>query len=217
MKGKVVLVTGGHGLLGNAIRRELDSMGAHAVLAPKRAELDLLDPHQTAMFFQKHRPNVVFHLASVGFGLLGNLTNPFRAITEATLLNHNVLVGCVENKVDKIFVAGSVAAYPFPYKSIPLTEHSYWEGLPHPSEIGYAHAKRHALAYLEIMKESCGIPFLYGILTNLYGPEDKYEDRRNRFRCHFRNVFDIVPFGPSASHCVAHVAGTWCGDALTLL
>lgn len=173
---KAVLVTGGHGLLGKAICAELAANGFEHVLVPSRSELDYLDRDATRVYFRKHRPAIVFHLASVVFGLLGNMKNQVRAISDSTLLNHNLLMSASETGVTKLFFAGSVASYPFPYKTLPLREEMFWDGQPHSGEYGYAHAKRHALAYLEMLRDHAGMDFFYGILTNLYGPDDRFDE-----------------------------------------
>ncbi|MFW5394211.1 NAD-dependent epimerase/dehydratase family protein, partial [Yersinia sp. 2544 StPb PI] len=67
------------------------------------------------------------------------------------------------------------ASYPYPYKSLPLKEDFFLDGEPHWGEYGYASAKRHALAYLKIMKEYDGIDYCYGLFTNLFGQNDKFD------------------------------------------
>lgn len=171
-----VVVTGGWGMLGKALRRELELQGYTRVHSPRRAELELLDAKATSAYFQRVQPAYVFHLASVVFGLLGNQRNQLKAVSENTMLNHNVLLAAAEAGVSKLFFAGTVASYPFPFPQLPLTEDMLWQGAPHRGEFGYAHAKRHALAYLEVLEKEAGMGFLYGLLTNLYGPDDRFDD-----------------------------------------
>ncbi len=171
-----VLVTGGGGMLGGAVVAELTAAGYRNVLSPGRDALDLLDTGAVAAYLRRHKPYWVFHLASVVYGLLGNMRNQFSALADNTLINHNVLSAAGAARVRKIFYAGSVAAYPHPYPSLPLREEMLWQGKPHRGEYGYACAKRHALSYLEILHESAGIDYCYGLLTNLYGPKDRFDD-----------------------------------------
>ncbi len=172
-----VVITGGSGMVGRALQAELRDQGFVRILAPPRAELDLLDGAATLAYFREQRPQQVFHLASIVFGLFGNMENQFLALADNTLLNHNVLTACAATGVRKLFFAGTVAAYPFPYKGLPLIESMLWDGVPHYGEFGYAHAKRHALAYLEILRREADLDFFYGLLTNLYGPGDRFDDR----------------------------------------
>ncbi len=164
-------------MLGRALCQELTSRGFNRVYTPPRAELELSDSKATSSYFHRLQPKYVFHLASIVFGLLGNQRNQLKAISENTILNHNVLIAAAEAGVQKLFFAGTVASYPFPFPRLPLTEDMLWQGVPHGGEFGYAHSKRHALAYLEILRQEARMEFVYGLLTNLYGPEDRFDDQ----------------------------------------
>jgi GDP-L-fucose synthase len=163
-------------MLGQALIGELVAAGYQNILAPERAELDLLDTQAVKAYMSHHGPHWVFHLASIVYGLLGNMRNQIAAIADNTLINHNVLSAAGAVGVSKIFYAGSVAAYPYPYPALPLREEMFWQGVPHSGEYGYASAKRHALAYLEVLHEAAGIDYCYGVLTNLYGPNDRFDN-----------------------------------------
>jgi GDP-L-fucose synthase len=171
-----VLVTGAGGMLGRAVVAELEAEGYRNILAPARDELNLTDTRAVAAYLDRHKPHLVFHLASVVYGLLGNMRNQVPALADNTLINHNVLSAAGAARVRKIFYAGSVAAYPHPYPALPLREEMLWLGKPHRGEYGYACAKRHALAYLEVLHEALGIDYCYGLITNLYGPHDRFDD-----------------------------------------
>jgi GDP-L-fucose synthase len=69
-----------------------------------------------------------------------------------------------------------VAGYGFPYASLPLVESHYFSGEPHRGEYGYASAKRHAHGYLRLLREERNIGTTYGILTNLYGENDRFDE-----------------------------------------
>ena len=172
-----ILVTGSRGVLGQAIIKSLDENGFKHVISPDSKTLNLLDYGEVDRFIEKFKPKYVFHLASLVFGLKGNLNNQIKSLSNNTIINNNLLLSCCNhaNCVRKIFFAGTVAAYPFPFPSLPLKEEFYTEGTPHWGEYGYAMSKRHALSYLNIMKENHNIDFCYGIFTNLYGPGDKFD------------------------------------------
>lgn len=59
-----VLVTGAAGFLGGALVRRLRASGAHEVLAPTRAELDLLAPSAAAWLARAGRVDVLVHAAA---------------------------------------------------------------------------------------------------------------------------------------------------------
>lgn len=123
-----VLVTGAGGGLGKAVLSALRSQGYQHVLSPTRQELDLLDSRAVEDYFSLHRPSAVIHLASVVFGLLGNLENQMRSLMENSLINANIFSAICKYPVDYMFFAGTVAAYAYPYKNIPLIEKDFLMG-----------------------------------------------------------------------------------------
>jgi GDP-L-fucose synthase len=171
-----ILLTGASGGLGKALLKQLLDEGYTNVLSPTSAELNFLDGHSVTAYFAKHQPEVLFHLASTVFGLLGNLENQMRSLRENTVINSNIFRAAEEFPLAFTFFAGTVASYPFPYKSMPLVESEFFNGLPHGGEFGYAMAKRHAYAFLKILEEANGSRFSYGVFTNLYGENDRFND-----------------------------------------
>ena len=170
-----ILVTGARGLLGTAITNELKSQGFINIFSPSSTELNLLNSDALEVWFENNKPEYIFHLASLVYGLKGNLDNQLKSIHQNTQINLNLLNSCGEYGTKKIFLAGTVASYPFPYPSLPLEEKFFLDGEPHSGEYGYATAKRHALSYLKILKETKNIDYCYGIFTNMYGINDKYD------------------------------------------
>lgn len=171
-----VLVTGAGGGLGKAVLSTLRSQGYSMILAPSRHDLNLLDAESVSRYIGLHRPNAVVHLAAVVFGLQGNLDNQMRSLMENSQINANVFAALNSHPVDYFFFAGTVAAYAYPYKRIPLIEDNFFGGLPHGGEFGYAMSKRHAYAYLKVLKDTKDTNFTYGIFTNLYGENDRFND-----------------------------------------
>ncbi len=170
-----ILITGATGLLGTALVNELKKLGFINILCPNSKELNLLDSRMVKTWFETNKPEYIFHLASLVYGLKGNMDNQLKSIHQNTLMNLNLLNTCGEIEVKKIFFAGTVASYPYPYPSLPLKEEFFMDGEPHNGEYGYAIAKRHALSYLKILKQTKDIDYCYGIFTNLYGINDKFD------------------------------------------
>jgi GDP-L-fucose synthase len=171
-----ILVTGAGGGLGKALLFLLHKQGYSTILAPSRHDLNLLDAESVGDYIGVHRPNAVVHLAAVVFGLQGNLDNQMRSLIENSQINANLFAALESHPADYCFFAGTVAAYAYPYKRIPLIEDNFFGGLPHGGEFGYAMAKRHAYAYLKVLKDTKGTNFTYGIFTNLYGENDRFND-----------------------------------------
>ena len=170
------LITGANGMLGRAVVAELKTRGLKHLLTPTRKELNLENEDAVQVYVHTNRPDYVFHLASVVYGLKGNLNNQLQSLICNTKIYANLLAAFSESCLPKkIFFAGTVASYGYPFKLMPLAETSVFDGLPHCGEFGYAMAKRHAYAYLELLKQKWSVPYVYGLFTNLYGEDDTFD------------------------------------------
>jgi GDP-L-fucose synthase len=170
-----IIITGGTGLVGNALTALLHQEGYRNVVATGSAMCNLLDWQETRQFFLDHRPDYVFHLAARVYGIMGNMRNKGTSFLDNTLINTHTVEATRLAGVRKIVAMGSGCVYPFPSPGVPLTEEMVWSGPPHPSEDSYAHAKRAMLAQLIAYKEQYELPYAFAISGNLYGPHDKFD------------------------------------------
>nr|WP_192457791.1 GDP-L-fucose synthase [Musicola keenii] len=170
-----ILITGSGGVLGYGLVKALLINGYDNLLTPNRHEMDCLNQDSVDDYLNKNRPEYVFHLASLVFGLKGNLDNQLKSISNNTSINQNVILSCHKFDVKKIFFAGTVASYPYPYIQQPLVEDDLFSGEPHDGEYGYAMAKRHALAFLKILNKYHHTDYCYALFTNLFGENDRFD------------------------------------------
>lgn len=169
-----VLITGAGGVLGTALARELS--GRTDLVALRRADCDLLDRDSTVSLWRDIRPTVVYHLAGWVAGVQGNLKNAGRAFYDNTQINLNVIEASRLAGVPKVVAAGTTAIYSDEV-ALPMREDDIWTGSPHGSEKAYGHAKRAMLAQLEAYADQYGIDFCYMVCTNLYGPNDRFDEQ----------------------------------------
>lgn len=170
-----ILVTGSGGVLGTALLKVLRQQEPEALLAPNRMQCNLMDASEVAKVWESFQPTVVFHLAGWVAGVQGNLNFAGQAFYENSCINLNVIEASRKISVKKIVAAGTAAIYPDGIP-LPMQEVDVWQGPPHGSEGAYAHAKRAMLAHLEAYKLQYGIDFGYMICTNLYGPNDRFDE-----------------------------------------
>ena len=159
-----VLVTGGSGLVGNALRKLEPDW-----LYPPRSELDLLNKSQVIDYFKREKPHMVVHLAAKVGGLYRNMNDNSGMFVDNLIMNMNVILASESNGV-KIFV-GILSTCIFPNEIwYPLEEKQIHLGPPHASNEGYSYAKRMMEIHLKMtnMMTTCLIP------TNLYGPHDNF-------------------------------------------
>ena len=168
-----ILVTGGSGMLGSALCARLSELGFQSLIAPTRAELDLFDFGSVDTFLANHRPKTVFHLAGFVRGIAGNLEAGVQALRANARLQFSLLDSALIYEPEVIVVAGTVAAYAYPYVHLPLKERDFWSGSPHGAEGFYAAGKRVAIPFLEAFSQ-LGIGARLAILTNLFGSRDHF-------------------------------------------
>ncbi len=169
------LVTGGTGLVGTALVAALRAAGDE-VVALGRGDADLRDPAAADGVLARHRPEIVYHLASRVRGIMGNAGHQGDAFLDNVLINTNVIEAARKAGVRKVVAMGSAAIYADTVM-LPMREDDAWAGPPHRSEAGYAHAKLAMLAMLEAYREQWGLDFAYCISTNLFGPHDRFDER----------------------------------------
>lgn len=169
------LVTGATGLMGRALLAELRGAGIEAV-GLGSADLDLTDLAATKAAFARHRPHTVYHLAARVRGIMGNAGAHGLAYLDNILINTHAIEAARLAGARKLVAMGSAAIYS-DRVALPMREDEVWHGPPHPSESGYAHAKRAMLAQLEAYREQWGLDYAYAISTNLYGPQDRFDEQ----------------------------------------
>lgn len=175
-KNERILVTGAKGLAGSAVVEHLQHEGYTNVIGIGRDDLDLRDFDKVAQEFQKIRPAHIFHAAATVYGLGGNMANQGKAFLDNTLINTAVIDGARTcGSVKKITVMGTNCVYPA-NTTLPYDEKTIFDGRPDGGEVGYAHAKRHMLAMLEVYQQSYGLEYTYIVSGNLYGPRDKFNE-----------------------------------------
>lgn len=172
-----VLITGSSGGLGTHLVKLLEKNTKVNLLTPSSYNMNLLDKGQINSYLDDANAEIIIHLASLVFGLKGNLKNQFNSLFYNSLINLNFLsaISELKNPPKKIFFAGTAASYGYPYQAIPLVEKDFFSNTdPHYGEFGYAHAKKSAYPFLHLLKKEKNIDFLYGIFTNMYGEFDRF-------------------------------------------
>ena len=76
-KGSKIYIAGHNGLVGSAIRKNLQEKGYTNLIGRSHGELDLLDGAAVKAFFEKEKPEYVFLAAAYVGGIVAN--NTYRA------------------------------------------------------------------------------------------------------------------------------------------
>lgn len=170
------MITGASGVIGTALVAELKAAGDQPVVALCSRDVDLTDFPATLALFRQHRPSIVYHLAARVSGIMGNLRAQGQAYLDNVLINTNTVEAARLAGARKVVAMGSAAIYSDQI-SLPMREEDIWQGAPHSSEAGYAHAKRGMLAQLQSYQDQYGLDYAYCVSTNLFGPNDRFDEQ----------------------------------------
>ncbi len=176
LAGSRVLVTGGSGFLGAPVCRLLRERDVAEVIVPRRAEYDLTDASATARLFGLARADVVIHLAAEVGGIGANRDNPGRFFYANMAMGLNVVEQARLCGVKKLVQVGTVCSYP-KFTPVPFSEESLWDGYPEETNAPYGVAKKALLVMLGAYREQYGLPGIFLMPTNLYGPRDNFDPR----------------------------------------
>ncbi len=172
LRGKKVFVAGHRGMVGSALVRRLAREGVE-ILTVQRSEVDLLDQAATNRWFERMRPQVVFHAAAKVGGIVANNTLRAEFIYENLLIATSVIHAAHVHGAEKLLFLGSSCIYP-KMAPQPLREDSLLTDTLEPTNEPYAIAKIAGVKMAEAYRSQYGSDFISIMPTNLYGPGDNY-------------------------------------------
>lgn len=167
-----ILVTGGSGLVGNAIKK-ISKKFEYEFIFISSKECNLKNYNETINFFEKTKPDYVIHLAAVVGGLYKNLNYKVDMLEGNLLINYNVLKASHLTNVKKVVSCLSTCIFP-DKTTYPINESMLHNGPPHFSNDAYAYAKRMLEIHSKAYQEQYDKDFICVIPTNIYGPYDNY-------------------------------------------
>ena len=168
-----ILITGGSGLVGSAIKSLSKNNDKHQFIFLNSKDCDLKNFEDTNKLFKEINPEYIIHLAACVGGLYKNLNNKVQMLEDNLLINFNVLKSAHLNNIQNCISCLSTCIFP-DNTTYPINEDMLHDGKPHDSNYSYAYAKRlleiHSRAYCE----QYGRNYICVIPTNIYGPNDNF-------------------------------------------
>jgi GDP-L-fucose synthase len=175
--GKRILITGGSGLVGHHLKKELMARGPSDLVCPRSAEFDLRKPGEVEALFRDVKPQVVYSLAAKVGGILDNKNFPADFYFDNILIGAYTYDACARWRVEKLINVGAGCGYPLSIAE-PLREEEFWNGFPQAESAPYSLAKKMLVIQGVAYQQQYGLPAITLIPSNLYGEHDNFDLER---------------------------------------
>jgi len=166
MNNEKILITGGSGLIGSALKFD-------NCIKLSSKDCDLRNTQKTFELFEKINPDKVIHCAARVGGVLGNRDNKGLYYYDNIMINTNVLEASRRVGVKKVLSVLSTCIFP-KNAILPLTENQINLGEPHNAHYSYAYAKRMVQIQSRAYNEQYGVNYVSVVPSNIYGPRDSF-------------------------------------------
>lgn len=166
-----IYVSGHSGMLGSAMMRRLCADDYINIITRTHSELDLARQADVEQFFEKERPEYVFHIAAKTGGVMLNKQYPVEYLNEGALIALNVLNAAHEFGAKGVVFVSSANVYPEDAPQ-PMGEELFMSGRLSFFLGGYALAKTVGIKYCESVNRQFGKHFVSAVLPAVYGLND---------------------------------------------
>jgi len=175
IQGKRVLVTGGAGFLGRAVRGALEPFCPAEIIVPRSARYDLREVDAIRCLLADARPQVIIHLAAVVGGIGANRVNPGRFFYENAVMGIHLMEEARRYGIEKFVGVGTICSYP-KHTPVPFRETDLWNGYPEETNAPYGLAKKMLLVQAQAYRQQYGMNAITLLPVNLYGPGDNFDE-----------------------------------------
>lgn len=172
-KNSKIYIAGHNGLVGSAIKRQLEKQGYKNLIFKTHKELDLLDYNKVKDFFEKEKPEYVFLAAAKVGGILANDECSADFIYQNLAIQNNIIHNSYLSGVKKLLFLGSSCIYPRDCPQ-PIKEEYLLTGLLEKTNEAYAVAKIAGIKMCQNYNKQYKTNFISVMPTNLYGPNDNF-------------------------------------------
>lgn len=173
-KNDKIYIAGHNGLVGSAIKRNLESNGFTNLIFRTHQELDLLNEESVRIFFEQEKPDYVFLAAAKVGGILANNNYPADFIFENIKIQNNIIHQSYLNRVKKLLFLGSSCIYPRDCPQ-PIKEEYLLTGPLEKTNEAYAIAKIAGIKMCQAYNKQYGTNYICVMPTNLYGINDNFD------------------------------------------
>lgn len=173
----MILVAGASGFLGKRVCRLLKAKGLSYVPTSLSLGVDLRDAEATRRLFHEVRPAQVINCAAYVGGIQFGYKHPAELFHNNLLMTLNLLDAARAVGVGRMVNPISNCAYPG--RATYFREDEFWDGPLHESVLTYGFVRKASWVGSWAYAKQYGLDVLNLILSNMYGPEDHFEEERS--------------------------------------
>lgn len=171
---KKIYIAGSSGMVGSAIKRNLESKGCQNLIDKTSKELNLINQAEVETFFSDEKPEVVILAAAKVGGILANSTYRAEFMYNNLMIEANVIHASYRHNVEKLIFLGSSCIYP-KVTPQPMKEEQLLSGYLEETNELYAVAKIVGIKLCESYYAQYGCNYFSVMPSNLYGINDKFD------------------------------------------
>ena len=171
-----VLVVGGTGLVGKALQRtnpEWEYFGSTMG--------DLRNFKEVLEMLKFVKPTAVINLAAKVGGIRQNIMRQGEFLYDNCMMGMNVIEACRQAGIPRLLTALSTCAWPDKVAKYPMKESDLHDGAPTPTNIAYGYSKRLIQVASCAYRDQYDLNYSTFAPSNVYGPEDNFDDLTSHF------------------------------------
>ena len=172
-----ILVTGATGFLGKRVCARLTELGRGYARTSLSLGCDLRDRTSTLQLFHEVKPTVVLNCASFVGGIQFGLKYPANLFHNNMPMIANLLEACQVSGIQRLVNPISNCVYPA--RASLFKEAEIWDGPLHETVMVYGLLRKMSWAGSWAYARQHGLDTLNLVLSNMYGPEDHFEEERS--------------------------------------
>ncbi|MCW5649318.1 MAG: NAD-dependent epimerase/dehydratase family protein [Ramlibacter sp.] len=173
----MILVTGATGFLGKRVCRLLGARGLPFKATSRSLGVDLRDRDAAIQLFDDVKPAYVLNCASYVGGIQFGLKHSAELFHNNLHMTLNLLEACRAVGVKRMVNPISNCAYPG--QATLFKEDEFWDGPMHESVMVYGFARKASWMGSWAYARQYGLDVFNIILSNMYGPEDHFDEERS--------------------------------------
>lgn len=173
----MILVTGATGFLGKRVCKKLDEMKRVHTKTSLSLGVDLRDEEQTLALFAQVKPDYVINCAAFIGGVQFGYDHAGEMFYNNLKMELSLLQACSKYKIMRLINPIGNCSYPGDAKI--YRESDFWNGPLHESVKAYGFAKKALCIGSWAYSQQYGLDTINLILSNMYGPEDHFDEQRS--------------------------------------